>query len=330
MDFLGLSHFFIKLREMFVAKKEISGLVQKGDDGISVESVIQTTTSTADRGINIVTVKLSDGTSSSFNVRNGSKGAKGDMGNTPIIQAGIATSLASNASPTVTSTTSGDTTTFNFGIPKGDTSKIETPTFTDTVTTYTTLDTANTAAETASSAIKSKVSIFTILSNIKRSFSAIVQSLKILATNIGAINGITDSLTSTSSSIAASAVSVKTLNNKIIELNSKLYDVSSALPVSGYEVYGDSYIHRSTFGQVDLYVNITCVTIQDTWHTIAMLPAGFEPNIHRRIEAHIVNDDGTFNPIGCYIYSNGNINVYNSRDTGQYKIEVYGSYIMSS
>lgn len=68
---------------MFATKKEISGLGQKGDDGISVESVIQTTTSTADGGTNVVTVKLSDGTSSSFNVRNGSKGAKGDTGATP-------------------------------------------------------------------------------------------------------------------------------------------------------------------------------------------------------------------------------------------------------
>lgn len=83
LDFLGLSYFFNKLKTMFATKKEISGLGQKGDDGISVESVVQTTTATIDEGINVITVNLSDGTSSSFDVRNGSRGsagAKGDAG----------------------------------------------------------------------------------------------------------------------------------------------------------------------------------------------------------------------------------------------------------
>jgi len=155
----------------------------------------------------------------------GDKGDKGDKGNngiTPTITAGTATSLASTASPTVTATTNGNTTTFNFGIPKGDISEVKTPTFDDSVGTYTTLSAANNAAETASNAIKSKVSIFTTLSNAKKSFSAIVQGLKILATNVGAINGITDSLTSTSSNVAASAAAVKALNDKTTQLNSNL------------------------------------------------------------------------------------------------------------
>lgn len=152
----------------------------------------------------------------------GDKGNKGDNGITPIIKAGTATSLDATATPTVSATTSGNTTTLNFGIPKGDTSDIKTPTFTDTVSTYSTLSAANTAAETASNAIKSKVSIFTILSNMKKSFSAIVQGLKILGTNVGAINGITDSLTSTSSNIAASSTAIKTLNDKITQLNGNL------------------------------------------------------------------------------------------------------------
>lgn len=144
--------------------------------------------------------------------KKGDKGNKGDTGTTPTIQAGTATSLDATASPTVTSTTSGTTTTFNFGIPKGDTSKFETPTFMDTVNTYTTLSAANTAAETASNAIKSKVSIFTTLSNMKKSFSAIVQGLKILATNVGAINGITSDINSESTTIAASSKMVHDLN----------------------------------------------------------------------------------------------------------------------
>lgn len=83
LDFPGLSYFFNKLKTMFATKKEISGLGQKGDDGISVESVVQTTTATVDEGINVITVNLSDGSSSSFNVQNGSRGStgvKGDKG----------------------------------------------------------------------------------------------------------------------------------------------------------------------------------------------------------------------------------------------------------
>lgn len=137
------------------------------------------------------------------------KGAKGD---TPIIKAGSATALDCTAAPTVSATTSGITTTFNFGIPKGDTSAVETPTFDDTTSTYSTLTDANTAAETASTAIKSKVSLFTTLSNMKKSFSAIVQGLKILGTNVGAITGITSDLAGESETVAASIKAVNTVN----------------------------------------------------------------------------------------------------------------------
>ena len=49
-----------------------------GENGVSVSSVAQTTTSTADGGTNVVTVTLSDGTKSTFNVKNGSKGSTGN------------------------------------------------------------------------------------------------------------------------------------------------------------------------------------------------------------------------------------------------------------
>lgn len=93
--------------------------------------------------------------------------------------------------------------------------KIKTPTFTDTVDTYTTLNAATTAAETASNAIKSKVNILTTLSNMKKSFSAIVQGLKILATNVGMIQGITSDLNSESDYIAASSKALATLNGNL-------------------------------------------------------------------------------------------------------------------
>jgi predicted DNA-binding ArsR family transcriptional regulator len=50
----------------------------KGSDGVGVSKVQQTTTSTADDGNNVITVTLSNGTTSTFTVQNGSKGSKGD------------------------------------------------------------------------------------------------------------------------------------------------------------------------------------------------------------------------------------------------------------
>lgn len=52
----------------------------KGDDGVGVSSVKQTTTSSADGGSNVVTVTLSNGTTSTFTVKNGSKGSAGTNG----------------------------------------------------------------------------------------------------------------------------------------------------------------------------------------------------------------------------------------------------------
>lgn len=53
---------------------------QKGETGTGISSVQQTTTSNEDKGENIVTVTLTDGTQSTFKVKNGSKGSKGDTG----------------------------------------------------------------------------------------------------------------------------------------------------------------------------------------------------------------------------------------------------------
>lgn len=59
----------------------------KGDDGVGIKSVTQTTTSTADSGENVVTVELTDGSSSQFKVRNGGKGSPGKDGDTPYVGA---------------------------------------------------------------------------------------------------------------------------------------------------------------------------------------------------------------------------------------------------
>ena len=52
----------------------------KGAVGVSVTSVAQTTTSSVDGGSNVITVTLSNGTSSTFTVKNGSKGSSGTNG----------------------------------------------------------------------------------------------------------------------------------------------------------------------------------------------------------------------------------------------------------
>lgn len=51
-----------------------------GNDGVGISSVKQTTTSTADGGNNVVTVTLTNGTTSTFTVKNGSKGSTGSAG----------------------------------------------------------------------------------------------------------------------------------------------------------------------------------------------------------------------------------------------------------
>ncbi len=53
-----------------------------GADGVGISTVKQTTTSTADGGNNVITVTLYDGTASTFNVKNGSKGSAGAKGDT--------------------------------------------------------------------------------------------------------------------------------------------------------------------------------------------------------------------------------------------------------
>lgn len=48
-----------------------------GTDGVGIQSVVQTTTSTADGGDNIITVTLTNGNTATFTVKNGSKGSGG-------------------------------------------------------------------------------------------------------------------------------------------------------------------------------------------------------------------------------------------------------------
>lgn len=89
----------------------------KGDTGVGVQSVAQTTTSNADGGSNIVTVTLTDGTTSTFSVKNGSKGSTGANGTNGVSVSSVkqtTTSTADGGTNVVTVTLSnGTTSTFN-------------------------------------------------------------------------------------------------------------------------------------------------------------------------------------------------------------------------
>ncbi len=92
---------------------------------------------------------------------------------------------------------------------------IEEPVFDDTTDTYASLAESNAAAETASNAIQSHTSIFSTLSNMKKSLSAIVQGLKVLGSNVGGIRGISSALDSQREDIAASSKAVSLLNSNL-------------------------------------------------------------------------------------------------------------------
>lgn len=91
----GLIAYFFMLREMYsiyidnaisdgaiiVSKEQIHRAVVPGPDEIvGITSIEQTTTSNADGGSNVVTVTLTNGTKSTFTVKNGSKGSVGEQG----------------------------------------------------------------------------------------------------------------------------------------------------------------------------------------------------------------------------------------------------------
>ena len=95
---------------------------EKGDDGVGIKSVNQTTTSTEDSGENVVTMELTDGSSSQFKFRNGSKGSPGAAAGFGSVTA-TAVPVAYGTAPSVDVTTSGPDTainiSFEFKIPRG-------------------------------------------------------------------------------------------------------------------------------------------------------------------------------------------------------------------
>ena len=62
----------------YAKQTELEQIKQQISQGKVIKSIEQTTTSTEDNGINIITVTFIDGTTTQFQVRNGSKGANGN------------------------------------------------------------------------------------------------------------------------------------------------------------------------------------------------------------------------------------------------------------
>lgn len=88
----------------------------KGDAGIGIQSVVQTTTSTEDCGTNVVTVTKTDGSTSTFQIQNGRKGSAGV---TPNIQIGTVETLEAGSDATASIDGTVENPLLNLGIPKG-------------------------------------------------------------------------------------------------------------------------------------------------------------------------------------------------------------------
>jgi len=110
-----------------LAQKSSTSVVSGGGEG-NLEDIVQTTTSYADGGVNVVTAYLSDGTTQDFQIRNGHQGSQGDPGTpgTPgadgqdaTIAVGTTTTLPAGSNATVTDSGTPSAAVLNFGIPRG-------------------------------------------------------------------------------------------------------------------------------------------------------------------------------------------------------------------
>lgn len=100
-------------------------------------------------------------------------------------------------------------------------------------------------------------------------------------------------------------------------------------PTSGYEVSKDSYVRRNEVGQVDLFCDVYAGIVQNAWHTVAFIPAGYRPLTFECIQCVLINADNTTVNLRCFIYSDGNIKVFNHLAENTFKLRIFGSYFVS-
>lgn len=74
--------FGLDFEDFYIEQVGTGGGGTNGKDGVGIESVEQTTTSTEDNGKNVITITLTNGNKSTFVVENGSQGSQGEKGDT--------------------------------------------------------------------------------------------------------------------------------------------------------------------------------------------------------------------------------------------------------
>ncbi len=202
----------------------------KGEDGTSITSVKQTTTSTSDGGTNVITVSLSDGTSSTFQVKNGTKGSAGSNGTngtngkngTSITSVTQTTTSSSDGGTNVIKVSLSDGTSSTFQVKNG--SKGSTgPAGTTTYTGLSSLPKLNTTNTTSQSTYSGETITGTInLHKVSKTGSYNdLSNRPTIPSQVLVVN----SLTSTSTTNALSAAQGKTLNDGLVGV--QLYSNSS-------------------------------------------------------------------------------------------------------
>ena len=107
-----------------------------------------------------------------------------------------------------------------------------------------------------------------------------------------------------------------------------MFEVGTSKPTSGYQINTDSYVYRSPFGQIVIYIDINATVVQSTWHIVAYVPQGYRPSNFITMDAYIADADGSLMPIYCFVYHDGNVKVLTNKPTGSYRLLINGSYFI--
>ena len=107
-----------------------------------------------------------------------------------------------------------------------------------------------------------------------------------------------------------------------------MYTVGTTKPTSGYTVSTDSYLHRSSFGQIAIYAQIQATTVQNALHKVAFVEEGYRPGGYAALTAYVSTGNGVLTPVQCFVYSNGDIKIINPLANGSYSVYILGSYFI--